>query len=40
MTGSMGRPGGGFGTGYGAIHSVGVQRERHRITSLAQGQNP
>ena len=39
MTGSMGRPGGGFGSGYGAIHSVGVQPERHRITALAQGQN-
>jgi biotin/methionine sulfoxide reductase len=39
MTGSMGRPGGGFGSGYGAIHSVGVQGERHRITALAQGQN-
>jgi biotin/methionine sulfoxide reductase len=39
MTGSMGRPGGGFGTGYGALHSVGVQGDRHRITSLAQGQN-
>ena len=39
MTGSMGRPGGGFGSGYGAIHSVGVQGERHRITALPQGQN-
>ncbi|MDP9259703.1 MAG: molybdopterin-dependent oxidoreductase [Actinomycetota bacterium] len=39
MTGSMGKPGGGFGSGYGAIHSVGVQGERHRITALAQGQN-
>jgi biotin/methionine sulfoxide reductase len=39
MTGSMGRPGGGFGSGYGAIHSVGIQGERHRITALAQGQN-
>jgi biotin/methionine sulfoxide reductase len=39
MTGSMGRPGGGFGTGYGAIHSVGLQPDRHRITALAQGAN-
>ena len=39
MTGSMGRPGGGFGSGYGAIHSVGVQPDRHRITALPQGQN-
>ena len=40
MTGSMGRPGGGFGTGYGAIHSVGLQPDRHRITALPQGPNP
>jgi biotin/methionine sulfoxide reductase len=39
MTGSMGRLGGGFGSGYGAIHSVGLQPDRHRITALAQGQN-
>ena len=39
MTGSMGRPGGGFGSGYGAIHSVGTQPDRHRITALAQGRN-
>ena len=39
MTGSMGRPGGGFGTGYGAIHSVGLQADRHRITALRQGPN-
>ena len=39
MTGSMGRPGGGFGSGYGAIHSVGLQPDRHRITALRQGQN-
>ena len=39
MTGSMGRPGGGFGSGYGAIHSVGLQPDRHRITALAQGAN-
>ena len=39
MTGSMGRPGGGFGTGYGAIHSVGLQPDRHRITALRQGPN-
>jgi biotin/methionine sulfoxide reductase len=39
MTGSMGLPGGGFGTGYGAIHSVGLQPDRHRITALAQGRN-
>ena len=39
MTGSMGRPGGGFGSGYGAIGSVGVQPDRHRITALPQGQN-
>jgi biotin/methionine sulfoxide reductase len=39
MTGSMGLPGGGFGSGYGAIHSVGVQPERHPITALEQGRN-
>ncbi len=39
MTGSMGRPGGGFGSGYGAIHSVGLQPDRHRITALHQGPN-
>src|SRR4029077_17543530 len=39
MTGSMGLPGGGFGTGYGATHSVGLQPDRHRITALPQGQN-
>ena len=39
MTGSMGRPGGGFGSGYGAVHSVGMQPDRHRITALRQGQN-
>ena len=39
MTGSMGRPGGGFGSGYGAIHSMGTQPDRHRITALAQGRN-
>jgi biotin/methionine sulfoxide reductase len=39
MTGSMGLPGGGFGSGYGAIHSVGVQPERHAITALEQGRN-
>ena len=39
MTGSMGRPGGGFGSGYGAIHSVGLQPDRHRITALDQGPN-
>jgi biotin/methionine sulfoxide reductase len=40
MTGSMGRPGGGFGSGYGAIHSVGLQPDRHPITALDQGPNP
>jgi biotin/methionine sulfoxide reductase len=39
MTGSMGRPGGGFGCGYGAMHSVGMQPDRRGIASLAQGQN-
>ncbi len=39
MTGSMGLPGGGFGSGYGAIHSVGVQPDRHRVKALPQGQN-
>lgn len=40
MTGSMGRPGGGFGAGYAAEHAVGNVRRRARLGSFARGPNP
>jgi biotin/methionine sulfoxide reductase len=40
MSGSMGRPGGGFGGGFGAIHSNGLSRHVHWVASVEQGPNP
>jgi biotin/methionine sulfoxide reductase len=40
MSGSMGRPGGGFGGGFGAVHSVGITRHTHWVASVEQGENP
>jgi biotin/methionine sulfoxide reductase len=39
MSGSLGRPGGGFAGGLG-ISQMGVRPRRHRIASLPQGVNP
>ena len=40
MSGSMGRPGGGFGAGYGTEDAVGSRRERHPVAALPQPPNP
>lgn len=40
LSGSMGLPGGGFGTGYGAIHAVGGESRILPIAALPQGRNP
>ncbi|POX42610.1 Asp-tRNA(Asn)/Glu-tRNA(Gln) amidotransferase GatCAB subunit C [Streptomyces sp. Ru73] len=39
LSGSMGRPGGGFAAALG-ISQTGVERERHAVASLPQGHNP
>jgi biotin/methionine sulfoxide reductase len=39
MSGSMGRPGGGFQTALG-VGQIGSQRDRHSIAALPQGTNP
>jgi biotin/methionine sulfoxide reductase len=39
ISGSMGRPGGGFGAGYGAIHGIGATRGRHPVAALPQPLN-
>ena len=40
MSGSMGRPGGGFGVGYGAMSSNATERARHPVAALPQPPNP
>jgi biotin/methionine sulfoxide reductase len=40
MSGSMGRPGGGFGGGFGAVHSIGISRHVHWVACVEQGANP
>jgi biotin/methionine sulfoxide reductase len=40
MSGSMGRPGGGFATGYGTVHAVGTMQARQAIAALPQPANP
>jgi biotin/methionine sulfoxide reductase len=40
MSGSMGRPGGGFAAGYGTEDSVGRRRQRWSIAALSQPANP
>ena len=39
MSGSMGRPGGGFGTGLGALHRNGMRLSRVPVASFPQGIN-
>jgi biotin/methionine sulfoxide reductase len=39
MSGSLGRPGGGFGAGYGAEHAIGSERRRWPIPSLSRPPN-
>jgi biotin/methionine sulfoxide reductase len=39
MSGSMGRPGGGFGAGYGAEHAIGSEKRRWPIPSLSRPAN-
>jgi biotin/methionine sulfoxide reductase len=40
MSGSMGRPGGGFGAGYGAVHGIGSGAPLVPVGMLPQGGNP
>jgi len=40
ISGSMGRPGGGIGLGYGATHGTGVGPMRPGVAALPQGDNP
>lgn len=40
MTGWMREPGCGFGSGYGSMHGVGIERVRQRIAALPQPANP
>ena len=40
MSGSMGRPGGGFAVGYAAMASNGTERERLPVAALPQPPNP
>jgi len=40
MTGWMREPGCGFGSGYGSMHGIGIERSRQRIASLPQPANP
>lgn len=40
MSGSMGLPGGGFGGGYGAVHSFGQRARWLPVGALPQGENP
>jgi biotin/methionine sulfoxide reductase len=40
MSGSMGRPGGGFGAGYGAVHGIGSGAPLVPVAMLPQGENP
>lgn len=40
MTGSMGRPGGGFAAGLAATHGIGLHRGSMGAASLPQGRNP
>lgn len=39
MSGSLGQPGGGFGTGYGAVHLVGSKFRPIPVAPLPQGDN-
>lgn len=39
LSGSMGKPGGGFGSGYAAEQSIGKPTRRFRIAALPQGTN-
>ena len=40
MLGQIGLPGGGFGFGYGAMHGIGMPRQRIPIPKLPCGDNP
>ncbi|MEM8988082.1 MAG: molybdopterin-dependent oxidoreductase [Pseudomonadota bacterium] len=40
MSGSFGKDGGGFGAGYGAVHSVGANARMIPIAPFPQGENP
>ncbi|MPZ51223.1 MAG: molybdopterin-dependent oxidoreductase [Acidimicrobiia bacterium] len=40
MSGSMGRPGGGYGVGLGAMHRNGLQQSPFSVASFPQGDNP
>jgi biotin/methionine sulfoxide reductase len=39
MSGSFGRPGGGYGAGYGAEHAIGTDKRRWPTPALPQGEN-
>ena len=39
MLGQIGLPGGGFGFGYSAVHTIGNLANRYKIMALPQGQN-
>lgn len=39
MSGSMGKPGGGFGAGYGAVHGIGMPPRVLPVAALPQGRN-
>lgn len=39
MSGSMGRPGGGYGLGHGTMGAVGLARRRHRVAAVPQPRN-
>ncbi len=40
MSGWMREPGCGFGSGYGSMHAIGMERARQRIAALPQPANP
>lgn len=40
MSGSMGREGGGFGSGYGAVHAAGSEPFLAPVAAVPQGHNP
>ena len=40
MSGSMGKPGGGVGYGYGSVHAYGTDYNRLKIAGFPQGKNP
>src|SRR5262249_5487712 len=40
MSGSLGRPGGGFGSGYGAVNNVGPRPSLLPAAGIGRGRNP